>query len=67
VCNVLALNQSVTTVDAQPSASERISDNLLTIIPRGENKLRTRIIEDKFSVAADCATVQKAIDYSMQL
>jgi hypothetical protein len=41
------------------------SDNLLTITPRGENKLRTRATEDKFSVAVDCATLQNTIDYSL--
>jgi hypothetical protein len=46
---------------AKPSASERISDNLVTITPRGENRLRTRTMENEFSVAVDCATLQNII------
>src|SRR5436305_5076519 len=33
------------------------SSNVVTISLRRENNLRTRIIEDEFSVAVDCATL----------
>src|SRR5262249_2275341 len=49
-------------VRASSGGGTGISDNLLTITPRGENRLRTRAMETKFSVTVDCATLRKIVD-----